>query len=226
MINIVIADDHHIVRQSLRVSLDREKDFCVVGEAADGLGTVETVMSMQPDILIVDLMMGGVSGLDATRQICKRLPSIGVIILSMYSLDGYVVEALRSGAKGYILKESTSDELVLAVRSVAKGQYCLSPSLSERAIDVYKSHMGSDPASPYSLLTTREREIFGLVIDGNTSAKIGERLYISRRTVEVFRSNIMRKLGVRNQTGLLRYALQQGLLPSGESPPQPPQPPQ
>ncbi len=215
---MVIADDHHLVRKSLQVLLEREEDFCVVGEAADAPATLEIVESVKPDILIVDLMMGGATGLEVTRQVCKRLPNIGVIILSMYSLEGYVVEALRNGAKGYVLKEATADELVLAIRRVAAGQSYLSSSLSERAIFVYKSLMKTDLASPYDSLTNREREVLGLVIHGNSSAAIAERLYISRRTVEVFRANIMRKLGVRNHIDLIRYAVQQGLLPSGESP--------
>ena len=220
MINIVVVDDQHIVRQSLRALLEKEEDFCVIGEAADGAGALETVESVRPDILIMDLMMGGVSGLDAIRQICKRLPGIGVIVLSMYSLEGYVVEALRNGAKAYILKEDTADALVLAIHKVASGQHYLSESLSERAIDTYIRKIETNPTDPYDLLTNREREILSLVVNCNTSATIGEQLFISRRTVEVFRANIMRKLGVRNQTSLIRYALQRGLLPAGESPPQ------
>ncbi len=220
MITIVIADDHHIVRQSLRVLLEKEEDLCVVGEAADGVEVLEVVESVRPNILIIDLMMGGVSGLGAILQICKHQPDIGVIVLSMYSSDGYVVEALRNGAKAYILKEVTSDELLLAIHRVASGHHYLSSSLSERALDIYIRQLEANPADPYDLLTNREREILNLVINGNTSAAIAERLYISRRTVEVFRANIMRKIGVRNQTSLIRYALQRGLLPAGESPPQ------
>ncbi len=213
MITIVLADDHHVVRQALRMLLETEPDFHVIGEAADGLDTIRLVESLKPQVLIVDLMMGSMSGLEVTRQVRKRSPKTGIVILSMYSLDAYVVEALRSGAKSYVLKESTSDELVRAVHEVAIGHYYLSSSLSERAIEVYKQKRESTGPDSYDILTTREREILHLVANGSTSTEIAARLYISHRTVEIHRANVKHKLGLRNQTELLRYALQQGILP-------------
>ncbi len=213
MPNIVLADDHHVVRQALRTLLETEPDFHIIGEAADGLDTIQLVESLKPQVLIVDLMMGGMSGLEVTRQVRKRSPKTGIVILSMYSLDAYVVEALRSGAKSYVLKESTSDELVRAVHEVAIGRQYLSSALSDRAIELYKQKRESTGPDWYDMLTTREREVLHLMANGNTSTEIGARLYISRRTVEIHRANVKHKLGLRNQTELLRYALQQGIIP-------------
>ena len=137
MTTIVLADDHHVVRHGLRALLTSEPDFEIIGETADGLETVRLVESLQPDILLLDLMMGGINGLEVTRQVTKRVPSTSVIILSMYGNQGYVVEALRGGAKAYVLKESTSEELIRAIHEVAAGRHYLSSSLSERVIEGY-----------------------------------------------------------------------------------------
>ena len=138
MPTIVLADDHHVVRQGLRALLEAEPDFNVIGEAADGLKAIQTCESLKPDVLVVDLMMGGVNGLEVTRQVRKCSPKTGIVMLSMYNLDAYVLDALRSGAKSYVLKESTADELVRAIHEVDIGHQYLSWSLFERAIEVYK----------------------------------------------------------------------------------------
>ncbi len=214
MVTIVLADDHHVVRQGLRSLLEAEPGFKVVGEAGDGLEALRLIESLKPDVLVLDLMMGGMNGLEVTRQVGKRSVKTAVVILSMYGNESYVHEALRSGAKGYILKESTSDELVRAVRQAAIGRRYLSSSLSERAIDAYVDKAEDSSLDPYDTLTTREREVLHLAAQGYTNADIAARLYISRRTVEVHRSNMMVKLGLRSQTDLIRYALQRGFLPS------------
>ena len=213
MTTIALVDDHHVVRQALRALLESEPDFHVIGEAADGLEAIQMVASLQPEILVLDLMMSGMNGLEVTRQVNKRSPETSIVILSMYGNEGYVHEALKAGAKAYVLKESTSKELVRAVREAAVGHRYLSPPLSERAIEAYMRKTEGTMLDPYETLTTREREVLHLVAQGYTNAEIAERLYISRRTVEVHRANMMRKINMHTQADLTRYALQRGVLP-------------
>jgi two-component system response regulator NreC len=219
MTSIVLADDHHVVRQGLKALLEAEPDLQIVGECSDGLETVQLVESLKPDILLLDLMMGGINGLEVIRQVCKRTPTVSVIILSMYGNQGYVVEALRGGAKAYVLKECTAEELVRAIHEVVSGRHYLSSSLSERVIEGYIKKPEVTGLDSYDVLTPREREVLHLAAHGNTSAEIATRLFISRRTVEIHRANVMRKLGLHNQTQLLRYALQRGILPPEDLPP-------
>jgi two-component system response regulator NreC len=213
MTTIVLADDHHVVRQGLRSLLESEPDFQVIGEASDGLETVQLVERLKPDVLVVDLMMGGISGLEVTRQVSKQSPRTGVVILSMYGNEAYVLEALRMGAKAYVLKESTSSELAQGVREAAVGHRYLSSSLSERAIEAYIRKTKDTALDQYDTLTTREREVLHLSVQSYTNAEIAKRLYISRRTVETHRANMMRKLGLRTQAQLISYAIRRGILP-------------
>lgn len=219
MISLVLADDHHVVRQGLRSLLEAEPDLQVVGEAANGLEAVRLVEKLRPDILVVDVMMGGISGLEVARQVSKQSPKIGIVILSMYSNEAYVLEALKAGAKAYILKESTASELVKAVRAAAAGHRYLSSSLSERAIEAYIEKSKDTVFDPYDTLTTREREVLHLAAQGCTNADIATRLYISRRTVEAHRANMMQKLGLHTQTQLISYAIRRGILPPDSEPP-------
>ncbi len=214
VVTVVLVDDHNVVRQGLRTLLEAESDLHVVGEAANGLEAIKMVDSFQPDVLVVDLMLGGMNGLEVTRQVCKRSPRTGIVILSMYGNEAYVHEALRSGAKAYILKESTSNELVRAVREAAVGHRYLSPPLSERAIEAYMQKTEATALDPYDTLTTRELEVLHLAVQGKTNTEIAGKLFISRRTVEVHRANMMRKLGLHTQADLIRYALQRGILPA------------
>jgi DNA-binding NarL/FixJ family response regulator len=213
MTTIVLADDHHVVRQGLRSLLEAESDFSVVGEAGDGLEATQLVERLQPDVLVLDLMMPSLNGLEVTRQVSQRSPQTHVVILSMHPNEAYVLEALRAGAAAYVLKESTSAELVRAVREAVAGGRYLSPPLSERAIEVYMQKAESAALDPYETLTAREREVLHLVAEGHTNAEIADRLFISRRTVETHRANLMRKLGLRTQTDLISYALRRGILP-------------
>ncbi len=213
MISILLADDHNVVRQGLRSLLEAETDFKVVGEAGDGLEASKLVESLQPDVLILDLMMAGMNGLDVTRQSVKRSPNTRVVILSMHGNESYVHEALRAGAKAYVLKDSSGEELVRAVREALANRRYLSASLSERAIEAYMQKIETTALDPYDTLTIREREVLHLAAEGCTNADIASRLYISRRTVEVHRANMMQKLGLRTQTDLIRYSLQKGILP-------------
>jgi two-component system response regulator NreC len=212
LINIMLADDHHIVRKGLQALLASESDFKVVGESSDGIETVDLVEKLKPDILVLDIMMGGINGLEVTRQLSKKSPHTGVVILSMHSNEGYVLEALRSGAKAYILKDNTTEDLVRAIREVAAGHRYLSSPLSERAIAAYTEKTSIDSNDPYEKLTSREREILQMAAQGLSNSEIASRLYISPRTVETHRANVMRKLGVRSHAELIKYAMLRGII--------------
>jgi len=213
MTTIALADDHQVVRQGLQSLLEAEPDFSVVGETGNGIEAVQLVERLQPDVLVLDLMMPGLNGLEVTRQVSQRSPQTHVVILSMYANEAHVIEALRAGAAAYVLKESSSAELVHAVREAVAGRHYLSPPLSERAIEIYMQKAESTALDRYETLTAREREVLHLVAEGHTNAEIADQLFISRRTVETHRANLMRKLDLRTQTDLISYALRRGILP-------------
>ena len=211
--SILLADDHQIVRLGLRALLEAEPDFSVVGEAADGLDARRLVEKLKPQVLILDLMLPGLNGLEVSRQVAQLAPATRVIILSMHSNEAYVLEALRNGAAGYLLKQANMDEVVPAVRAVLRGDTYLSQELSQRAIEAYREKAAGQTTDPYESLTTREREVLQQAAEGRTNAEIAEQFVISQRTVEMHRMNLMRKLGLRHQSDLVRYALWRGLLP-------------
>ncbi len=213
MITILLADDHQVVRQGLRSLLEKEPDFKIVGEAASGLEASQLVESLKPDVLVLDLMMPDMNGLEVTRQVKKRARATNIVILSMHRNERYVIEVLRAGAGAYVLKESSADDLAHAIRAVVAGQRYLSPALSEMAIEAYVHSTDQPSTDPYDTLTTREREVLHMAAQGYNNAGIGDYLHISQRTVEVHRSNIMRKLNLTNQTDLIRYALKRGIIP-------------
>jgi DNA-binding NarL/FixJ family response regulator len=213
MTTIALADDHHVVRQGLRALLESEPNFHVVGEAADGQEAVRLVERLQPDVLVLDLMMPGLNGLEVVRQVTQHSPSTNVIILSMYANIGYVLAALKNGATGYVLKKATVDKVVQAVHEVIAGRRFLSPPLSEEDIKALLEKTAASITDPYELLTAREREVLQLIVEGHTSAEIAAELVISSRTVEFHRSNLMRKLDARTPADLSRIALQRGILP-------------
>ena len=213
MTTILLADDHTVVRQGLRALLEGEPDLTVIGEAADGLDAVQRTERLRPDVLVVDLMMPGLGGLEVVRQVRQRVPGTHVVVLSMHANEAYVLEALRNGASGYVLKDASVTELVQAVRTAHQGHRYLSPVLSERAIAAYVEQARPTPLDLYDTLTTREREVLHLAAEGRTNAEIAARLTISPRTAETHRTNLLRKLGLQNQTDLIRYALRRGLLP-------------
>lgn len=211
--SIVLADDHQVVRHGLRVLLESEPTFSIVGEASDGLEAVDMLERLRPDVIVLDLMMPGMNGLEVTRQAAQRSPNTNVVILSMYSNEAYVLEALRAGAKAYVLKSATSDELIRAIRQVVSGRRYLSPPLSERAIEAYSRKAEGTVMDPYETLTTREREVLQLAAEGFTNAEIAAKLSISPRTAETHRTNLMRKLGLHSQSDLIRFAIRRGILP-------------
>ena len=211
---IVLADDHPVVRQGLRALLGAEPDFAIVGEVTDGLEVAPLVERLKPNVLVLDLMLPGLSGLEVTRQVRQRSSQTRVIILSMYANEAYVLEALRNGAAGYVLKGAGAAELVQAVREVAAGRRYLSPPLSESAIQAYVEKAKAAPLDPYETLTTREREVLHLAAEGGSNTEVAVRLGISPRTAETHRANLMRKLGLHSQTDLVRYAMKRGILPA------------
>lgn len=214
--SIVLADDHPVVRRGMRALLEAEPDFSVVGEAGDGLETIRQVERAQPDVLVLDLMMPGLSGLDVLPIIRQRSPRTRVVVLSLHGSNAFVVTALMNGATGYVLKGSEEENLVRAVREGVAGRRFLSPPVTERAIDAYIEQAKAAPVDPHETLTAREREVLHLAAEGKTGGEIAARLHISHRTVENHRANVMRKLGLKNQSELVRHALRRGLIPLEE----------
>jgi two-component system, NarL family, response regulator NreC len=209
-VRIVLADDHNMVRQGLRAILESQENFSVIGEARDGLEAVALVEKTKPDVIVLDLMLPHLSGLEVTRQVAKITH---VLILTMHDNEAYVLEALWNGAFGYLLKDSTAQELIDAVNKVANGSKYLSASLTERAIDIYSHRAQPTSFDPYDTLTTREREIFQLVAEGLSNTEISTRLCISPRTVEIHKANTLHKLNLTTQTEVVKYAIRRGILP-------------
>lgn len=212
-LTLFLADDHQIVRQGLKALLATIPDLRLVGEAANGLQAVRQVERLQPDVLVLDLMMPDLNGLEVARQVAKKSPRTRVVILSMFDDAAYVVEALRAGVAAYVLKEFSAEELVKAIRAVIDGQRYLSPKIAEHAAGAYARKTGAVSVDPYDQLTAREREVLQLTAEGHSGTEVAGRLHISARTVESHRANLMRKLGVRNQKELIRYAVERGIIP-------------
>jgi DNA-binding NarL/FixJ family response regulator len=211
-VTVLLADDHPIVRQGLRHLLELQPDFKVVGEASDGLEASQMAERYHPDVLVLDMMMPGLNGLEVTRQVRQRSPATHIIILSMHNNDAYVLQALKRGASGYVLKDSGPGEVIQAVKQVMLGQRYLSPNLAENLIELLLKQTGNLPKDPYDELTNREREVFQLSVEGWNNSEIAERLCISPRTVEVHRTNLMEKLKLHSQMDLLRYAIRRGMV--------------
>jgi two-component system response regulator NreC len=214
MTRIALADDHPIVRQGLRSLLEEEPGFSVVGETADGLQVVSLVEQVEPDILVLDLLMPGLGGLDVIREVTRRAPKTRIVVLSMHSSEAFVLQALRNGAAAYVLKDSSTTELVRAVRQVLAGRRYLSSRLSEKAIEAYVNRADRGAVDIYETLTRREREVLHLAAEGLNNPAIGERLGISPRTAETHRTHVMEKMGLRNRTEQIAYALRRGLIPA------------
>ena len=212
-VTVLLADDHPIVRQGMRNLLEADAGLLVVGEAEDGLQAVQLAEQHKPDVVILDMMMPRLNGLEAIRQITARVPHTRCIVLSMQSADPYIVQALKAGAAGYVLKDSAPNEIANAIQQVLNGKRYLSPQLSEKLIDLFILKIENEVLDPYNSLTAREREVLQLAVEGLSNNDIAEQLSISHRTVEQHRQNMMNKMGFKNQTDLIRFALKQGILP-------------
>jgi len=214
-LRVLIVDDHTIVRQGLRKLLEAEGDIEIVGEASDGREAVTKATDMQPAVVLLDISMPGLNGLEAVRQILKRSPKTRVLVLSMHKNEAYVLQALRNGASGYVLKEAASEEIVTALRALGRGESYLSPSISRVVIDDYlriNSGGESTARSLYESLTAREREIFQLLAEGLKNHEVAERLHVSVKTVETHRAHVMEKLGLNNIAELVKYAIEVGII--------------
>jgi DNA-binding NarL/FixJ family response regulator len=212
-ITVFLADDHAVLRDGLRFLLDAQEDIDVVGDAANGRDAVRQVEKLHPDVVILDIAMPELNGIDAALQIGELCPSSRVIILSMHSTSEHVFRALQAGASGYLLKESAGDELLAAVRRVAAGQRYLSQEISEVMMaDYVRQREVAEAQSPLAILSPREREILQLVVEGKSSAEIADILFLSPKTVGTYRSRLMQKLGIDDLTTLIKFAIQHGLI--------------
>ncbi len=208
MIRVVIADDHHLVRQGIRALLEKAEDVEVIGEGADGQEAIDLVRRLVPDVLIVDVAMPGLNGLEALRRVRSRGGNTRVLVLSMYADENLVRQALRDGATGYLLKRAIADELRLAVRAVHRGETYLSPQVAGPLLaTIPELHADSDATTPLERLTPREREVLQLIAEGHTNGAIASRLQLSEKTIEKHRGNVMAKLHVHDVTGLVRFAI-------------------
>jgi DNA-binding NarL/FixJ family response regulator len=212
MIRVVIADDHHLVRQGLRALLEKAEDIEVVGEAADGQDALEVVERLLPDVLVIDIAMPHLNGVEAVGRLRGLKVKTRALILSMYSDDTLVRQALRNGAKGYLLKRAVSEELLLAVRAVARGDTYLSPEVAGPLLTPLVA--GQDAAAPHPLdrLTAREREVLQLIAEGHTNREIAAHLTLSEKTVEKHRGHLMAKLAAHDIAALVRFAIKHGLV--------------
>lgn len=213
MTTIILAEDHQVVRESLRLLLETQSDIQVVAETGDGLEAPRLIEQHKPDVLIADMQIPGLSGLEIARAAKRLSPATKVIVLSMYDAESYVVEALAAGAAGYVLKKASWKELIFAIRQALTGNLYLSPALNERAIQAYVQRaQESRSDDPYNDLTPREREILQLAAQGLSNPQIAERLSLSVRTVEMHRGNLMKKLALTSQTELVKYAVRRGVV--------------
>lgn len=212
MTTIVLAEDHQMVRQGFRLLLAAQKDLQVVGEAGDGLEAARLVEELQPNILVLDLMIPRLHGLDLLRRIRKDSPKTKGIVLSMHDDEPYIMEALRSGAKGYVLKGGSAAELVTAIRTVLAGRRHLPADLADKVLAAELENRDTANLEAFDTLTKRERVILQLAAEGHTSPEVAGKLFISPRTAEKHRANLMRKLSLRSQTDLVRFAIRRGLL--------------
>jgi DNA-binding NarL/FixJ family response regulator len=223
-ITLLLVDDHHLVRQAVRKLLESEPDLKVVAELAEGLHVAEQVAKLRPTVLIVDLMLPGLGGLEVTRQVVRRTPATKVIVLSVSVSEGHVLEALRAGASAYVRKDASAEDLVKAIHEVHAGRFYLSPPFPNNAIEIYRQRAFNTSGDAYDRLTPREREVFHLAAEGFGNVEIAPRLGISPRTVETHRARVMRKLGLRRAPDVVHYAIQRGILsgaagePLGEMP--------
>jgi RNA polymerase sigma factor (sigma-70 family) len=210
-IKIILADDHAVLRHGLSKSLQTEKDMEVIAQAKDGRSTVELVKELNPDVVIMDIGMPDLNGIEATRQIAQERPKVKVIALSMHSSKNFIMEMFKASAVGYLLKDCEFDELVNAIRLVVNNKTYISPSISDIVVENYMRQFPESKNSAFSILSERERQVLQLLTEGKTTKQIAKRLHISPKTVEVHRLNMMNKLKIDSIAQLTKYAIQEGL---------------
>jgi len=213
LIRVLVADDHSVVRQGIRHVLEGAEEFTIVAEAENGNEVAELVAQSKPDVVVLDISMPGLSGIEVTAVLRKRFPECRVLILSMYDNQEYVLEAVRSGAHGYLLKDTAADDLATAIRSIHSGEAFYSPPIAAKLAAAVKGDFSDkDDTGELASLTTREREVLRGIARGLTNKDIATQLGISPRTVETHRESLMRKLGIRHVAGLTKLALETGLI--------------
>jgi DNA-binding NarL/FixJ family response regulator len=217
MIRVLLADDHTIVRQGVRLCLEAMGDIEVVAEAEDGQTAVQLATQLRPDVAVIDLTMPRLNGVEAIRQIKRDVSDVEVVVLSVHDSEAYVVQALRAGAAGYVLKRNAATELAAAIRAAHEGQAYLHPAIARRVIDDYLSRIRATDdliAEPHERLSPREREVLQLAAEGHSTRAIAGLLCLSTKTVEHHRASVMTKLGLHGQTELVKYAIRAGLVES------------
>ncbi|MEE9278283.1 MAG: response regulator transcription factor [Dehalococcoidia bacterium] len=211
-IRILLADDHAVVRSGVRMLLESEPGFEVVGEAEDGLEAVTLTERLQPDVVVMDISMPKINGIAATRRIHRILPAVGVVGLTMHDNEAYFYEMLKAGGSGYVLKDAPPGELLEAVRAAFAGRAYLSPTVASHLVRDYVRQGGPGERERFNGLTERERQILTLVADGFTNRQIADQLVVSVKTVETHRTNLMQKLDLHDRTELVKYAIRKGLI--------------
>lgn len=212
-IRVILAEDHTIVRQGLRALLEQSDDIEVIAEAEDGREAVNKTEQLKPDIVLMDISMPILNGIEATRQIKKKFPDIKVLILTMHTTEEYISQILHAGASGYLVKKSAHHELLSAIKAIQKGSSYLSPLVSKKVIDEYLQKTQDDiKQDRYEKLTTREREVLQLIAEGKANKEIAELLFLSVKTVETHKAHLMEKLNLHTTTDLIKYAIQKGII--------------
>ena len=212
-IRILLADDHNIIRDGMRLLLERQAGFSVVGEAADGREVVQLAQEQLPDVVVMDIAMPNMNGIEATRRIVERSPAIGVVILSMHYDESYVIRSLKAGARAYLLKDAVKTELIAAIQAVVQGRSYFSPKISRILQEDFVQLLGRRGADDsYDLLTEREREVLQLVAEGKTNKEIANHLTLSLYTVDTHRTHILQKLNLHSVPELILYAVRKGII--------------
>jgi len=214
-IRILLADDHTVIRRGLRALLERQSGFAVVAEAADGREAVETAAAVQPDVAVIDIGMPNINGIEAARRITEKRPETAVVILSMHADESYVLRALKSGARGYLLKDSPEEDLIDAIRAVHAGKAFFSPEISKMLAEDYMRQMRQRGVEDsYELLTPREREVLQMLGEGKSNKEVATQLNLSLHTVETHRGNVLEKLNLHSTAEMILYAVRKGIVTS------------